>query len=169
MTEISDARTSLPPNDQIPSRIQTGRQPLTLRSPDQLLAMRFDDSDIILGDRLLAKGQPLVIAGQGGTGKSRLALQMVAAIVAGRKFLKFDTGARSTRWLILQSENSNRRLKEDLLRIQKWLGPDDWSRFNQQVSIHTIENDDDGLVFLDSEDNQRAIQDAVLKLSGRMA
>ena len=86
---------------------------------------------------------------------------MVAAIVAGRKFLKFDTGARSTRWLILQSENSNRRLKEDLLRIQKWLGPDDWSRFNQQVSIHTIENDDDGLVFLDSEDNQRAIQDAI--------
>ncbi len=32
---------------------------LTLRSPDELLAMMFDDSDVILGDRLLAKGQPL--------------------------------------------------------------------------------------------------------------
>lgn len=32
---------------------------LTLRSPDELLGMVFDNSDIILGDRLLAKGQPL--------------------------------------------------------------------------------------------------------------
>ena len=31
----------------------TARPPLTLRHPDEILAMRFDDSDIILGDREL--------------------------------------------------------------------------------------------------------------------
>jgi hypothetical protein len=133
---------------------------LTLRSPDELLAMRFDDSDVILGDRLLAKGQPLVIAAQGGTGKSRLALQIVAAIVTGRKCLAFETGGSEMRWLILQTENSNRRLQQDLARIKTWLG-DDWPRFAEQVVFHTVENDDDGFVSLDSPENQVAIQRAI--------
>lgn len=133
---------------------------LTLRRPDELLAQQFDDSDIVLGDRLLAKGQPLVIAAQGGTGKSRLALQMVAAIAAGRKFLAFETGGHDMRWLILQTENSNRRLQQDLARIKAWLG-DDWPRFAERVVFHTIENDDDGFVSLDSPENQVVIGKAI--------
>lgn len=133
---------------------------LTLRSPDELLAMRFDDSDMIVGDRLLAKGQPLVIVGQGGTGKSRLLLQCVAAIVTGRKFLEFKTSGSELRWLILQTENSNRRLQQDLARIKTLLS-DDWPRFAEQVVFHTIENDDDGFVSLDSPENQVAIQRAI--------
>jgi hypothetical protein len=139
---------------------ETKQRVLTLRSPDDLLAMSFDDSDVILGDRLLAKGQPLVIAAQGGTGKSRLALQIVAAIVTGRKCLAFETGGSEMRWLILQTENSNRRLQQDLARIKTWLG-DDWPRFAEQVVFHTIENDDDGFVSLDSPENQMAIQRAI--------
>ncbi len=139
---------------------ETKLRVLTLRSPAELIAMQFDDSDVILGDRLLAKGQPLVIAAQGGTGKSRLALQIVAAIVAGRKCLAFETGGSEMRWLILQTENSNRRLQQDLARIKTWLG-DDWPRFAEQVVFHTVENDDDGFVSLDSLENQAAIQRAI--------
>ena len=133
---------------------------LTLRSPDELLAMQFDDSDIILGERLLAKGQPLVIAAQGGTGKSRLTLQIVAATVSSRKFLAFNTAGSELRWLIMQTENSNRRLQQDLARIKSWLG-DDWPHFVEQVVFHTIENDDDGFVSLDSLENRAAIQTAI--------
>jgi archaellum biogenesis ATPase FlaH len=122
--------------------------------------MTFDNSDIILGDRILAKGQPLVIAGQGGTGKSRLMLQCIAAIVAGRKFLEFETSGSELRWLILQTENSNRRLQHDLSKIKSWLR-DDWPRFAVQVVIHTIENDDDGFVSLDSPENQALIQTTI--------
>jgi hypothetical protein len=139
---------------------ETKQRVLTLRSPDDLLAMTFDDSDVILGDRLLAKGQPLVIAAQGGTGKSRLALQIVAAIVTGRKCLAFETGGSEMRWLILQTENSNRRLHQDLARIKTWLA-DEWPRFAEQVVFHTIENDDDGFVSLDSPENQMAIQRSI--------
>ena len=133
---------------------------LTLRSPDELLAMQFDDSDIILGERLLAKGQPLVVAAQGGTGKSRLVLQLIAAIISGRKFLAFNTAGGELRWLILQTENSNRRLQQDLARIKAWLG-DDWQQFAEQVVFHTVENDDDSFVSLDSLENQIAIQRAI--------
>jgi hypothetical protein len=134
---------------------------LTLRSPDELLAMEFDDSDIILGDRLIAKGQPVVIAAPGGSGKSRLVLQMIAATISGRPWVGFKTGAKDLKWLILQTENSNRRLKQDLQSIRNWLGEDDWLRFNNQVVIHTLENDDDGFVSLDSPENQQAIQSAI--------
>ncbi len=134
---------------------------LTLRRPDEILAMLFDDLDIILGDRLLALAQSLVIAGQGGLGKSRLLLQFVAAVVSGRKFLAFNTGGNHLRWLILQVQNSNRRLKEDLASIKAWLGDADWRRFNEQVTIHTLENDDDGFVSLDSAENQAAIQTVI--------
>src|SRR5437879_773516 len=85
------------------------RSRLTLRKPSDFLAMQFDDSDIILGDRLLAAGQSLVIAGAGGMGKSRLLFQLAASVTARRKFLAFDTGGDLLRWLILQTENSNRR------------------------------------------------------------
>lgn len=133
---------------------------LTLRSPDEILAMQFDDSDIYLAERLLADGQPLVIAAQGGAGKSRLALQLAAAIVSGRDFIGFTTGKPNSRWLFLQTENSNRRLKFDLDNLRRWLG-DDWEKFNAQVVIHTLENDTDGFVNLDSLENQGAIEHAI--------
>jgi hypothetical protein len=133
---------------------------LTLRSPDEILAMQFDDSDIIIGDRLLAKGQSLVIAGQGGSGKSRLLLQQVGCVVSRRKFLTMDTGGSGLRWLILQTENTNRRLQPDFARLKSWLA-DDWQRFNAQVTIHTLENDADGFVSLDSPENEIAVQSAI--------
>ncbi len=139
---------------------ETKRRTLTLRSPDEILDMVFDDSDIILGDRIIAKGQSAVLVAQGGLGKSRIILQLAAAIISGRDFLNMPTGGRDLRWLILQTENSNRRLNADLQRIRAWLG-DDWPRFNEQVVFHTVETDDDCFVSLDSPENQFAIQAAI--------
>jgi replicative DNA helicase len=110
----------------------------TIRRPNEILGMAFDDNDIILGDRLLAIAQVLVIAAAGGIGKSRLACQLVACIISGKEFLGFRTGRPGSRILILQTENSNRRLNQDLARLKAWLG-DDWPRFDDQVRIHTIE------------------------------
>ena len=132
----------------------------TIRKPSEFLEMRFDDSDIILGDRLAAVGQSLVIAAAGGTGKSRLLLQIAACVTTGRKFLSFDTGGSSLRWLILQTENSNRRLKADLTRLREWLG-DDWVKFDEQVRIHAVENDTDGFVSLADPENVANIEAAI--------
>lgn len=133
---------------------------LTLRSPDEILAQTFDDSDIILGNRLLAEAQSLVIAGQGGLGKTRLAFQMAACTITRRKFLTWETGGDNLRWLFLQTENTNRRLKDDLDRLKSWLAGD-WEKFNSRVTIHTLENDSDGFVSLDDFGNQVAIQSAI--------
>jgi hypothetical protein len=132
----------------------------TIRTPDEILEMVFNDDDIILGDRMMAEGQPCVMAAAGGAGKSRLALQLAACVSTGRKFLNFPTGKENSTWLFLQTENSNRRLQDDLKRLKSWLG-DDWPKFAARVKFHTIENDTDGFVNLDSPEAVANIQAAI--------
>ena len=133
---------------------------LTIRKPDELLSMTFDDSDRILGDRLLATGQSLVIAGAGSLGKSRLLFQLAVATITGRQFLGFETRGPELRWLILQAENSNRRLQTDLLALRKWAG-NDWSRVNEQMDLHTLETDADGLLSLSNSQAQQLISQVI--------
>jgi len=137
------------------------RTKLTLRRPSEILAMKFDDKDSILGDRLFCKGQQIVFAGQGGIGKSRIIFQMIAAIVAQRKCLAWETGNPDLRWLILQTENTCRRVQDDLNRVKAWLTTEELEIFDQRVIIHTLENDSDGFVSLDLPDNRAAVMDAV--------
>lgn len=138
----------------------TRSERLTIRKPDELLAMQFDESDRILGDRLLAKGQSLVIAGAGSIGKSRLLLQLAVAVISGRQFLGFETQGEALRWLILQAENSNRRLQCDLAALKTWAG-DAWPQVNERLAIHTLESDCDGFLSLDNSETQRRIAAAI--------
>ena len=134
---------------------------LSIRSPDELLAMEFDDSDRILGDRLLATGQSLGIAGAGSIGKSRILLQLAVAIITGRPFLGFETRRQELRWLILQAENSNRRLQTDLAALREWTGSGAWARVNHQLAIHTLEADADGFLSLGDPSAQHRIAAAI--------
>jgi AAA domain len=134
---------------------------LTFRSPDELLAMQFDDSDRILGDRLLASGQSLVIAGAGGIGKSRILLQLAAACRAGLPVFGFETRGQELRWLIIQAENSNRRLKDDIAALRAWVGDEHWPQVNAGLCIHTLETDCDGFLSLDSPQAELRIRDAI--------
>jgi hypothetical protein len=134
---------------------------LTLRSPNEILDMKFDDSDRILGDRLLAKGQNATLCGASSVGKSRLALQLATASVTGRQFLTFETWGMELNWLFIQAENSNRRLKFDLANLRAWIGEDDWRVVNKRVKIHTLESDYDGFLNLDDEANRHAISEMI--------
>ena len=129
---------------------------LTTRTPSEILAMTFDDRDNMLGDRLLADGQSLVIAGAGGIGKSRLLLQLAAACISGRPFIALETHAREKRWLVVQAENSNRRLRQDLEAIARWVGAD-FEAFNRLVVLHTLETDSDALLSINDPEANREI------------
>jgi AAA domain len=133
---------------------------LTIRTPDEIIAMVFDDQDIIVGDRIIAEGQSCVFVAAGGLGKSRISLQIPACVATGRKFLNFTTGKENSKWLFLQTENSNRRLQSDLRPLKSWLG-EDWPKFATRVKFHTVENDTDAFVNLDSPDAVANIQAAI--------
>src|SRR5690606_7182414 len=92
---------------------------LSIRSVMELITMSFDDADNYFGDRIIAAGQPVTLLGPGGVGKSRLVLQLALCMITGRDFLGIETRAVGKRWLIIQTENSNRRLKADLMNLWK--------------------------------------------------
>lgn len=133
---------------------------LTIRTPDQILALPQSNSDNILGDRLLAQGQPMTLLGPGGIGKSRLALQLAAATRANRNFISLETHAPELRWLFLQTENGNRRFQYDLANLKLWLA-NDWPHVNDGLFIHTLETERDGWLSLESDANRKAMSDAI--------
>ena len=134
---------------------------LTLRAPDEILQMVFDDSDRIVGDRIIAKGQNATLCGASSVGKSRLALQMAAACITGRQFVTFETRSVNLKWLFIQAENSNRRLQFDFGKLRAWIGEHDWPVVNERLIIHTLETDDDGFLNLDDEANRAAILELI--------
>jgi len=141
-----------------------GPKTLSVRRPDELLAMEFDDRDILLGDRLLEKGGSLVIAGAGGIGKSRLALQLAVANIMGREFVTLQTRGYELKWLILQSEDSNRRLNFDFHHLKEWCA-NRWPQVNDQLVIHTLENDGDAFLSLDDPQNFSRLADLISKVN----
>lgn len=126
---------------------------LSLRKFKEILNMEFDDSDCHFGDRVIASGQPVTILGPGGVGKSRMVMQLAMCMVVGAPFLGMPTHGQDLRWLFIQSENSNRRLKKDISAMVFGLGlVEEIKRVNRCLFFHTIETDCD--TFLDLEDKR---------------
>jgi hypothetical protein len=128
---------------------------LTSRTPEELHDMEFDPADDYLENGMLSKGQPLTILGPGGVGKSHLLLQLAICSMIGREFLGWKVTKRRLRWLIIQAENSNRRLRGDLRAMRPWIGEEFWPLVNQRLIIHTLEKDHDSFLSLG---NQRSAE-----------
>jgi len=121
---------------------------LSVRRPEDLVGMNFDDTDNLLDDRLLAKGQFLVIAGPAGIGKSRFVLQLAASLILKKEFLKLEVKNESGPCLILQTENVNRRLTQDMAKLKAAYPADEWKKINENLLIHTLEQNHDYLLGL---------------------
>lgn len=138
---------------------------LTTRTAAGILNLQFPIDDNFLGDRLLARGQPFVIAGAGGIGKSRVLLQLAACCITGRDFCSLEThNSQDSRWLIIQAENSNRRLQHDFQRMRDWLGPE-WSLVENNLILHTLETDRDSILSLSFPDTEARLTELVTTLN----
>lgn len=120
----------------------------SIRRPEEVLAMEFKPEDRFLENGVFAKGQPLTILGPAGLGKSRFVLQLAADSILGRDFLGMKMNAKKLKWLVLQTENSNYRLKKDLGALKQWVGEEGWPVIDQNLILHTLENSTDSLVGL---------------------
>jgi AAA domain-containing protein len=140
-----------------PQESNAKRQPLTIRTLGEILDMSFDDKELVLPNGYLALGERTAICGMGGVGKSRLIMQLALSCRAGRDFLGWKTQRPELRWLFLQTENSNRRLKYDLARMLSAFTPAEQEAIKAGVFFHTLEADDDGFLMLDVENSQRIV------------
>jgi len=131
------------------------RQPLTIRTIGEILAMTFDDKELILTNGYLSLGERTAICGMGGVGKSRLTMQLALCCRTGRDFLGWETQGRGLHWLVLQTENSCRRLKFDLERMLTAFTPEEREAIKEGVFFHTLEEDEDGFLMLDLQNCER--------------
>ena len=131
------------------------RAPLTIRTIDEILAMTFDGADLILGNGYLSRGERTAMCGMGGVGKSRLAMQLACCCRAGRDFLGWPTNGRELRFLFLQTENSCKRLQDDLVRMLSAFTPAEQENIKAGIFFHTLEGDEDGFLMLDAENLER--------------
>lgn len=114
--------------------------------------MKFSPEDLYTPNGIFAKGQRLVILGPPELGKSRLLLQMALCALTGRDFIGWPMRKLKGKWMMLQTQNSNRRLHADLSAIRKGMKGEEWKIVNEKLIIHTVEEEHDGFLNLDNPD-----------------
>jgi AAA domain len=133
---------------------------LTILRPSEIMAIPHDPTDNLLGARLLTRRGQMVIAGAGGVGKSRLALQLATCSVLGRRFLDLPTYSPSLRWLVLQAENDPHRQRADLEAMQRLAG-DEWAAVDSRLFLHALVTEADGFLNLDDAGAVSGIRQAL--------
>jgi hypothetical protein len=147
--------------------IASAKKHITLRytfeSVAELITATFDNSDNFFGDRIIAAGQPVTFLGPGGVGKSRIMLQLAICMILGREFLGIPTFAKGKRWLVFQTENSRRRLHEDLKKMLTSMRIDatDAVLLKDNLIIHTIQKPEDSMMIVTNPEDFRAMSDAI--------
>lgn len=126
-------------------------RPYSTRSWSELSRMVLDPPPIVWGGYAL--GAAGALFGQGGLGKSRMALNIVRNQVLGLPFAGMQTASGPLRHLMMGSENSIHRLIDDTRRMTRGLSPEQVELLGSNVRLATLEQHDDTSISLSSPDN----------------
>ena len=108
--------------EEVKAASQPKEQPISFRSPAEILAMPRNPSANFLGDNLLGLALSLVLAGIGGIGKSRLFLQLLVAFILERVWCGIETHhTKDKKWMLIQTQNGISRLQDDLAPLKNTL------------------------------------------------
>ena len=126
----------------------------TTMSARLLLKAKLPKLVWIWGKGLITRGQLCAIVGQGGTGKSRLILQVAVDERAGVAPLGIAgaTSNDNNRWLFVGTENGIHRLQEELAKMCSVYKGDQLERVLDGIHFHVLKEDDDADILL-REDN----------------
>ena len=113
--------------------------------------MVLDPPPIVWGGYAL--GAVGALFGQGGLGKSRMALNIVRNQVLGLPFAGMLTASGPLKHLMMGSENSIHRLIDDIRHMTRDLSPEQVERLGGNVRLATLEQPDDTSISLASPDN----------------
>jgi RecA-family ATPase len=134
---------------------------LTIWTPSQFLAYEDDPQDILLENGYLEKGSPVAFCGPPGIGKSRLIMQLAITSILGAAFLGWRTNAANLRWLILQNENGNRRIKSEYEAMLGAMTFEDRKKLDEALFMAAIVSDIDGDLNLADSAVYKRVREAV--------
>lgn len=141
--QVEDAKTPRP------------SPPYTVVSGRDLLAKSLPPEVHIWGQGLITAGKLTNVIGQGGTGKSRLLMQIGVEQTAGLHPLGFKPTADigPMKWLFVGTENGTHRLQSEFRTMVSSLDTEEQrERAKQFCFFHILEQDDDADIVL-REDN----------------
>ncbi len=118
-------------------------RPLNVWRPSQFLAWQEPPGSHFVLPAYLSRGELTTLIGQGGLGKTRLALWLAICQITGREWCGLQTGGEPQKWLFLGDENSIARWKEDLGRMFLTLTPEEVRRVDEFLRLPApLEMDD---------------------------
>ena len=126
-------------------------RPYSTRAWDELGRMELTPPEIVWGG--FALGASCVIFGQGGLGKSRLALNVCRNQILGLPFAGLPTAARPLRHLMMGSENSIHRLQYDIRKMNGGLKAEQIAHLGAHIRLATLEGPEDTFISLASDVN----------------
>ncbi len=138
-----------------PEESPKGPTPFTVLSSTELLARNLPPKTNILGDGIITLGQLTTIIGQGGTGKSRVAMQIALFQVLGLKFGGFPTHDTPLRHLLIGTENSIYRQQSELRKMTASFSDEQLKILGENLFFHVVDQLEDAFINLGS-DNIRA-------------
>jgi len=130
------------------------------RSWGEVLNAVIEPKQCFLGN-ILVCGQLSIIFGQGGLGKSRLALNAARNQVLGLPFLGLDTGSKPLRHLFIGSENNIDRWKIDMAHMSIGLTPDQIELLTQHCDVTTLEEPGDSYINLGDPETVKKWEDTL--------
>ena len=126
-------------------------RPYSTRGWAELVAMELPVLIQIWGWFMM--GALAVIFGQGGLGKSRLAMNIARNQVLGLPFAGMPTHKEPLRHLMMGSENSIHRLQNDARKMGQGLSVEEIELLDSHIRLATLEGPDDSHISLASPSN----------------
>lgn len=138
--------------DAPPEASTAGPTPFTILSAGELLQRDLPERVSVLGDGIITLGQLCSILGQGGTGKSRFAMQLAIFQILGREFAGFPTHQEPLKHLLIGTENSIHRQQGELRKMISKFTPEEKALIHEHLFFHVVESLDDAFINLGSDE-----------------
>lgn len=127
---------------------ETTPRPYAVRAWDELTRIHLEPPLMIWGGWTM--GALCIVFGQGGLGKSRLALNIARNQVLGLPFAGMDTAPRPLRHLFMGSENSIHRLQHDVRRMSAGLSAEQVALLGEHIRMATLEGPEDTFISMNA-------------------
>ena len=123
-------------------------KPFTIWKPSEFLKWVEPVGNHLILPAYLSKGSLTTLIGQGGLGKTRLALWLAICQILGRLWCGLQTASEPIKWLFLGDENSIARWKEDLDKMLSTLKKDEIDQVEEFLRLPALVELEDSNVWL---------------------
>ena len=143
------------------NQINPAPKPFTILSGADLRNVTVPPRVDVLGEGIIALGQMTTIIGQGGTGKSRAAMQTGISQILGWSFAGLKTHPQPLKHLFIGTENSIHRQKSDYLKMTAALTLEKQALVDAHIFFHIVREVDDAFINLGSDDIRKKWLDTI--------